>query len=111
MTDETYVWPEIGSPEREAHLFQIGQWVLERRLFTWAMPADWGLNFGIDRMGGKWEKCNTSAEEILSLFSDIPRPDREADEEWSDEARQYARGLWIDLRIFFRDRVRLAVLP
>ena len=91
---------------RDRHLFILAQHV-QASLYTWLLPADLGINYGYCR-GGKWEKTCTSVEEILCLI-DYPRP--EEDEDFSEEAREYARGLWRDLGDFIRERLTLSVRP
>ncbi len=99
--------PTEGSPERERHLLALARHIVSH-LFTWTMPADYGVDYGIERdesgRGGsttKWERCYLSAAEILGEI-DWPAQDFDEDEGWSTAVEDYAKALMLDVGPFLR---------
>ena len=88
---------------RDRHLLILAKHV-QTHLYTWLLPADLGIKYGVPRSNGKWEGCNTSVEEILGL---IGHPSPDEGEEYPEQAREYARSLWEDLGPFIRERLTL----
>lgn len=73
---------------RERHLLTLANHVLSH-LDTWASPADWGIS-----------SPEYSANEVLSIIGCPKSPE---DEDYSDEARAYARSLWDALGPYLRN--------
>lgn len=67
---------------RDRHLFRLASYVLANT-DTWTLPADWGLRVP-----------TTSAEEVLAIIG-YPQPSE--GEDYSEEAREYAKHLWLEL--------------
>lgn len=105
----THTIPERESPEREMHLKLCAEQAL-RCIYTWTMPADFGLNMGMPDPGGNWRTTNTSTDEILQTIIEWePRPDFDAGEDYPEDVRRYARELWADVGVYIRNRATLMV--
>jgi len=114
MEDKTTMNIVPEGRERDADLHTLAEYVM-RQLFTWAMPADWGVNMGIARNqpakhgqnDGRWEKTLSSSEEVLSVLG--PEPDDDGD--WSPDLHNYARDLWLSLGQYVREGCVIASYP
>jgi hypothetical protein len=86
---------DTSSRDREADVRAVVRMILSG-LFTWTMPADWGVDYGYVPDGRTPRRSYSSAEEVLHEVG-IPMPDEEDPEHdsWpSEPLRAYAEGLW-----------------
>jgi len=96
------VYDQVAQRDGDADLLTLAEHV-RQHLFTWALPADWGADFGITRNGKKWERVCTSSSEILAILEWEPRPDFDNGEEWDPAIDAYVKALWKNLGPFMRD--------
>lgn len=110
---------EIQTPsgrDRAADVLVVVNFIL-RRLYTWALPADFGVDYGYEM--GSFNgpvrgnaRSYTSAEEILAELGITPEsvgggddiPD-DALDNWPPEPyADYARALWLEVGVVLRAR-------
>jgi len=99
---------QIAARDREMDLLLLAEYA-RNQLYTWTMPADFGLEYGFER-DGKFHRTYMSDGEILQAVLEWrPSPNFDNGEDFPEEIRDYARGLWADLGAFMRNRCTLVI--
>ena len=94
---------QIATRDREMDLLLLAEHT-RTSLYTWTLPADFGIDHGI-KQGGKFHRTYMSDGEILQgVLEWKPQPDFDNGEEFPEEIREYARQLWAELGDFIRTR-------